>query len=120
MSLNEDKILSGKFVFVSYSHKDQSAVKADMSALLDLGVRVWFDENMRLGDNWSQIAKSKITHEKCVGVIFYNSANSFVSSAVQLEQELTMSRVKEGNFRYWSVNIEPAFFVLYLYFSLFA
>ena len=71
MSLNEEKILSGNFVFISYSHKDQAAVTEDMEALLGQGVRVWFDVNMRLGDNWAQIAEQTILHKNCVGAIFY-------------------------------------------------
>ena len=106
MSLNEEKILSGNFVFISYSHKDQAAVTEDMEALLGQGVRVWFDVNMRLGDNWAQIAEQTILHKNCVGAVFYVSANALVSDACQKEQELVSSRVKEGNFQYWQINLE--------------
>lgn len=102
MSLNEEKILAGKFVFVSYSHKDGTAVKEDMSALLSRGVRVWFDENMRIGDNWVEIARKVMHHENCEGVLFYNSANAFVSSAVQEEQKTT----RELGLKRWSIHLD--------------
>lgn len=105
MALNEEKIKSGKFVFVSYSHKDSDAVREDMETLLERGVRVWFDVNMRLGEDWSEIAKSAIYHENCVGVIFYNSPNSFISSAVQREQEWANERLGGANFHIWSVHL---------------
>ncbi len=108
MSLNEEKILSGKFIFISYSHKDGDAVREDMTALLELGVRVWYDHNMRLGDNWQQIAERVITHENCVGVLFYNSPNSFISDAVQKEQRLTHERCERDGIKTWSVHLNGA------------
>ena len=109
MALNEEKILSGKFIFISYSHKDGEIVKADMKALLRKNVRIWFDENMRLGDDWTEIAERTIRHENCVGAIFYNSANAFVSRAVQREQRIVRERVSTGAFKYWSVHIDGKF-----------
>lgn len=106
MSLIEEKILSGKFVFISYSHRDKDAIKEDMDALLKLGVRVWFDVNMRLGEDWSEIAARILAHENCIGTIFYNSANSFVSPACQIEQKIVYAKAVEGNFKYWSVNLD--------------
>lgn len=105
MALNEEKIKSDKFVFVSYSHKDSADVKEDMEILLNRGVRVWFDINMRLGEDWSEIAKATIYHENCVGVIFYNSPNSFISSAVQREQKWAKDRLDNGDFHVWSVHL---------------
>lgn len=102
MALNEDKILSNKFVFVSYSHKDAEAVIEDVKSLLSKGVRIWFDENMRIGENWEEVAERILRHKNCVGVIFYNSANSFSSKAVQKEQSLT----RELEHQYWSVHLD--------------
>ncbi len=102
MALNEEKILSGKFVFISYSHKDEEAVKEDVGALLARGVRAWFDVNMRVGEKWTDIAMRILHHENCAGVIFYNSANSFVSEAVQKEQEITRAL----GHKYWAVHLD--------------
>ena len=105
MALNEEKILANRFVFISYSHKDGDAVREDMEALIARGVRVWYDEHMRLGERWTEIAERTIRHENCIGVIFYNSANSFLSNAVQKEQVLARDRLNEEDFRIWSVHM---------------
>ncbi len=102
MALNEDKILKGRFVFISYSHKDNEAVQEDVSALLARGVRVWHDINMRKGSNWKEVASAILHHENCAGVIFYNSPNAFISDAVQQEQKL----VRDLGLKYWFVNLE--------------
>lgn len=106
MILNEEQILSNKFVFVSYSHEDSEILKEDMEALMSRGVRVWYDEHMRLGDRWTDVAERVIQHENCVGVLFYNSPNSFISAAVQREQKMAKERLLKGGFRIWSVNID--------------
>lgn len=106
MALDEAKILSNKFIFVSYSHVDRDAVREDMSALLARGVRVWYDENMRLGDDWTEIAKRVLMHENCVGALFYNSPSAFISTAVQIEQNYARLRMEKGNFEIWSVHID--------------
>lgn len=106
MALNEEKILSDKFIFISYSHKDSDAVKEDMTALLARGVRVWYDENMRLGDDWTEIAKRAINHENCIGVLFYNSPSAFISKAVQAEQQLTREKAEKSDFKVWSVHLD--------------
>lgn len=105
--MTEDKILAGNFLFVSYSHRDIDSVREDVCALQAMGARIWFDENMRIGDNWQTIAKEKIGHPNCKGVIFYNSAASFLSDAVLLERQEAIARAKsEKGFGVYSVNLE--------------
>ncbi|MBQ4071835.1 MAG: toll/interleukin-1 receptor domain-containing protein [Clostridia bacterium] len=106
MALDEAKILKNKFIFLSYSHADKDTVKEDMTALLARGVRVWYDENMHLGDNWLEIAERVISHENCVGVLFYNSPSSLVSDAVQKEQSRARERMKNEEFHIWSVHVD--------------
>lgn len=104
--MTEDKILAGNFLFVSYSHKDMDSVREDVRALHAMGARIWFDENMRIGDNWREIAKAKIDHPNCKGVIFYNSMASFLSDAVMLERREAVARAKaEKDFGVFSVNL---------------
>lgn len=77
-----------------------------MTALMARGVRVWYDEHMRLGEKWSDIAKKRINDENCVGVLFYNSPNSFISDAVHEEQIMANERAKNGEFHIWSVHLD--------------
>ncbi|MBQ2963100.1 MAG: toll/interleukin-1 receptor domain-containing protein [Clostridia bacterium] len=108
MALDEKKILKGNFIFVSYNHLNANAIEEDMKLLLDKGVRLWYDINMKkhLGEKWIDIVKEKINHPNCVGVLFYNSTDAFVSPSVQKEQEYVLDRLKKGNFKHWSVNLE--------------
>ncbi|MCH5350573.1 MAG: toll/interleukin-1 receptor domain-containing protein [Clostridiales bacterium] len=105
--MTEEKILAGNFVFVSYSHLDTEIVEEDVLALQKLGVRVWFDANMRVGDNWQEIAREKLSHANCKGVLFYNSKNSYISKAVHLERQIVKERLaSDDKLGYWSVNID--------------
>jgi len=106
MPLNEERIIKSKYIFVSYSHRDADAVREDMTALMARGVRVWYDEHMRIGEKWSDIAEKRINDENCVGVLFYNSPNSFISSAVQEEQKMASDRAKNGEFHIWAVHLD--------------
>ncbi len=106
MPLNEEKIIANHYIFVSYSHRDADAVREDMTALIARGVRVWYDEHMRIGEKWSDIAEKRINDENCVGVLFYNSPNSFISTAVQEEQKMASERAKNGDFHIWAVHID--------------
>ena len=102
MALDEEKILAGKFVFISYSHANKTLVEEDVKALLKMGVRAWYDVNMEIGDTWTDVAEEILRHENCAGVIFYNSPNAFISEAVQKEQNLT----KKLGLSYWYINID--------------
>ena len=105
--MTEDKVLAGNFVFISYSHADIDAVREDVKALHSRGARIWFDANMRLSDNWKEIAREKLTHPNCKGAIFYNSKAAILSSAVSLERRIVTERMKtDPEFGYWSVNAD--------------
>ena len=108
MALDENKVLKGNFIFVSYNHLNADVLEEDMNQLLGKGVRLWYDINMkkRLGEKWIDIVKEMINHPNCVGVLFYNSTDAFVSSAVQKEQKYVLERLEAGNFKCWSVNID--------------
>lgn len=102
--MNELDILKENFVFISYTHTDMDVLVADAEILKSRGVRVWYDENMEIGDKWTDVAEDKIFHSNCVGVIFYVSPSALASKAVQQEQRWTKQRLEQDpNFRYWFV-----------------
>ena len=41
------------YIFVSYAHKDSYRVLPIISALQDNGFRVWFDQGIEAGSEWS-------------------------------------------------------------------
>lgn len=112
----ESKILAKPFIFISYCHSDAVIVLHDVGKLMAMGVNLWYDVNMECGEDWSHRAQRIIEHENCVGTIFYNSAASFLSNAVQKERVMTLKKLefytndeKEADnilgFFYTSVNI---------------
>ncbi|MCZ6617571.1 MAG: TIR domain-containing protein, partial [Gammaproteobacteria bacterium] len=54
----------GPYVFVSYSHKDVSAVHPELTWLRDCGFNVWYDEGIEAGAEWSEELASRIEAAK--------------------------------------------------------
>ena len=69
------------YYFVSYSHKDFKLVLKDILLLESLGVNIWYDSEMHIGENWREIAQLYISKFQCAGVIFYLTENSIRSAA---------------------------------------
>ena len=109
MAMNE-LIEKGKFLMISYRSIDSYVVVEDIRNMQAKGMRVWYDAAMELGDNWKHVAENVIKHPNCVGVVFYNSENSFVSKPVFYErawarEQLAACQAKGEPYIYFSVNI---------------
>lgn len=71
------------FIFVSYSHKDGKEVFAEIARLHRLGYRIWYDEGIEPGSEWSdEIAKAV---EKAAYFIVFVSENAIRSPNVRKE-----------------------------------
>ena len=109
LALNE-LIEKGKFLMISYRSIDSHIVLEDIRQMQALGLRIWYDAAMELGDNWKHVAERIIKHPNCAGVIFYNSENSFVSKPCFLErgwarEQSAVMKEKGEPYIYFSVNI---------------
>ena len=109
VALNE-MIEKGKFLMISYRSIDSHIVVEDIRQMQALGLRIWYDAAMELGDNWKHVAENIIKHPNCAGVIFYNSENSFVSKPCYLErawtrEQMAVMKEKGEPYIYFSVNI---------------
>lgn len=82
------------YYFVSYSHKDYKTVLADILRLEELGVNIWYDNEMHIGENWQEIAQLYISKFQCAGVIFYLTENSISSPACNQEVEYVLTHNK--------------------------
>ncbi|MBQ8907356.1 MAG: leucine-rich repeat protein [Clostridia bacterium] len=82
------------YYFVSYSHKDYKMVLADILRLEALGVNVWYDNEMHIGENWQEIAQLYISKFQCAGVVFYLTENSIASPACNQEVEYVLTHNK--------------------------
>ena len=103
----KSEIENSDFLFVSYKHDDAEIVSAMISQLYDKGVRLWYDADLHIGDNWLKIAGELINNPNCKGVIFFNSIASFKSQPVHNERMLTLSRIKADKERGRTFHIFP-------------
>ena len=71
------------YVFVSYSHKDEQTVLPYLSALQREGYRIWYDEGIHKGGNWSVLLGERL--QGCTDFLLFSSQNSSVSKRVEDE-----------------------------------
>lgn len=104
LDLNKDvlpKVYKEDFYFVSYSHKDYKKVIKDILLLEDMGINIWYDTDMHIGENWEEIAQMYISKFQCKGIIFYLSEASILSNACNKEIEYVLSNNKQ----FFSINL---------------
>ncbi len=71
------------FVFVSYSHDDTELVNAELTALTEAGVRVYYDEGIHPGNTWHDDLANAL--ERCSLFVFFITARSVVSRNCERE-----------------------------------
>ncbi|MBP3437603.1 MAG: leucine-rich repeat protein [Clostridia bacterium] len=82
------------YYFVSYSHKDYKMVFRDILRFEEMGIHIWYDSEMHMGENWREIAQMYISKFQCKGVIFYLTENSISSPACNEEVEYVLTHNK--------------------------
>lgn len=107
---SEEEIIKDKYLFISYSHEEKSQIRTTVEWLIGEGVKLWYDTNLHNGDNWIEVAKNKLVHENCIGTIFFNSVNSYISDPVAKERKISLDKkdkwAEEGKtFHIFVVNI---------------
>lgn len=83
---------SRPYAFISYSSHDKETVFADVAHLRSLGVNLWIDEEMGVGQEWKKEACDAMECTECKLVIFYISEHSISSQPVLSELEYSRSR----------------------------
>ena len=89
-----DEIVKGDYLFVSYKHDDKDTVFGIVDLLIDMGVRIWCDTDLMVGDNWNDRVQKIIVHENCKGVIFFNSIKAFLSKPIAKERALITEKIE--------------------------
>ena len=80
------------FIFVSYSHRDGAAVFAELKYLHELGYRVWYDEGIDPGNEWTdEIARAL---DSAAYFIVYITDSAVRSSNVRNEINFALNRRK--------------------------
>ena len=87
------------YVFVSYSHRNSAEVLETISILNDRKLRLWYDEGIPSGDDWSKNIQEHMN--ACAAVLFFLSQTAIASpnclneirTAVQLKRPLICVRI---------------------------
>ncbi len=85
-----------KYIFISYSHKDEKQVYPLLQKLYDAGVNYWYDKELNDGDVWNEKVKDIINSDNCAGAIFLLSSNSVTSKAVYRVVDIVNRRMSRG------------------------
>lgn len=81
------------YVFVCYSHRDSDSVYADMQALNELGINLWYDEGISAGTTWRSVIAASIPGSK--QFIFYISETSLKSAHCLREVDYALNHDME-------------------------
>lgn len=105
-----DSVTDGKYIFISYSHRDYLKVYSDLVDLYDQGVRYWYDTGLKMdaGSSWEKKVHNRIVDENCVGIIFYVSTSALLSKSVCKEMEIVCgySELSKNKKKYFAVGLE--------------
>ena len=70
----------GRFVFISYAHRDREVVYAELSRLQGSGVNIWYDEGIPASTVWGKVLTEQI--DRCEVFLVFFSRSSVQSENV--------------------------------------
>ena len=68
------------YLFVSYAHADAAAVMEVLEALQEQGFRIWYDEGIEVGSDWSEFIAGRLAGS---GLMLAFLSKSYIPSAPQ-------------------------------------
>ncbi|MGD8418201.1 MAG: TIR domain-containing protein [Pseudomonadales bacterium] len=71
------------YVFVCYSHEDRALVYPEITRLKETGIRIWYDEGIAPGSEWSDMLASRI--EACAAFLYFVTSRSVISERCRRE-----------------------------------
>ena len=81
------------FVFISYNHKDFKKVKIILSMLQQLKCRVWYDDDIKKGEDWEKVLGSKI--KQSAMLLIFTSKNSMKVDSYVYTELKTAKKLKK-------------------------
>jgi formylglycine-generating enzyme required for sulfatase activity len=91
------------YIFISYAHSDGERVYPEIKALHDLGYRIWYDEGITPGNEWSEEIAQAITGSTMF--IVFISRNAIQSRNVKREIDYAL----DENKHFLAVHLEEVF-----------
>lgn len=82
------------FIFVSYAHADKEVVYEEIFRIHQAGYRIWYDEGIPTGSNWSDIIANKL--DMAVVFMVFISSNAMRSESVKNEINYFIERRKNN------------------------
>lgn len=82
------------YSFVSYSHYDSGKVYPILKELQANGYRIWYDQHIESGSEWSDSISEWLTDENCIKFIVFISKYSIESDNVQDEVHIARKHNK--------------------------
>ena len=93
-------------IFISYAHKDSARVYPIIEGLQKRGVRVWYDEGLEVGSQWSNVIAENIL--KCEYMVCFISDNFIASENCKNEIHMATEEKKGPLIIYLDrVNLTP-------------
>jgi len=89
------------FVFVCYAHADYEAVSAEIWALHEMGINIWYDEGISPGHVFTDEIADRIS--QCSTFLYFVSPKSVASRNCQNEVQFASARDK----RIVAIHLEP-------------
>jgi hypothetical protein len=74
------------YIFVSYSHKDSSAVFSELTRFQNQGFNIWYDEGIEAGSEWREEIANAITNSRLV--LYFVTRDSVQSDNCRKEVNL--------------------------------
>ena len=92
-----------KYFFVCYTTRDYKSVYCDLIELYSQKIPFVYDERLHAGLTWDEQVEMYIKNNNCVGVVFYISKNTLISTAICEEIKKVCHELKKT---YFAVNLE--------------
>ncbi len=103
--LPEADVNNGKYVFMSYSHRDKRQVIADITELKHHNIPLFYDRSLKANEAWDKAVLSNMRNSNCIGAIFYLSPDSVNSPAVLAEFTQAVELEKSRDFGIIAVHL---------------
>ncbi len=81
-----------RYVFISYSHSNSDTVLKTITKLNNKELRLWYDEGIPAGSDWSQNIRQHM--KQCAAVLFFLSETALDSPNCYLEIEAAINQEK--------------------------
>ena len=93
MNRLEPNIGTGKYIFLSYPHKNVEHAYKLIEALQSAGYRVWFDEGLELGTGYNQAIAERI--EECEVFMCLLTTEYYQSDYCRMEFNFALEECKK-------------------------